>query len=98
MTNVKRGDLAQVVKAPIQYDWMVGRLVKIEAACCFAQVEPAWRFDKPLRHGAVAVGCALDRQLKRIDPLTDDDNREECAQRERPFIRIEPIEGAKEAA
>lgn len=77
MTNVKKGDMAQVIRATPSYQWTLGRVVKIAQGCCFSDVMPAWKFEEPLRHGAVSVQCAPDSHLKRIEPLSDDDARRE---------------------
>ena len=88
MTNVKVGDMAQVIRATPSHDWMVGRVVKIASACCFSDIAPSWQFEEPLRNGAVKVGCAPDHFLKRIDPLSDDESREERAQRDIPAPEV----------
>jgi hypothetical protein len=100
VTNVKVGDMAQVIRATPTHDWMVGRVVKIAKACCFSHAVPSWQFEQPLRHGIVKVGCAPDSHLKRIDPLSDDEGREERAQQElpRPRQRRKEISHAVDAA
>jgi hypothetical protein len=73
-TNVKPGDMAMIIRAYDNYQWTLGRPVKIKDGCCRSTPELViWTFEEPLRgpDGSFAR-CAYDRCLKRIDPLADD--------------------------
>ena len=76
MSNVNPGDTAMIVRATRGYQWTLGRAVEIERACCFAPACTAWKFKTPLVQGGVAIGCAPDAFLKRIEPLSDREARQ----------------------
>lgn len=84
MANVKPGDMAIIVKATQGYQWTLGRPVKIARACCLSDRITAWRFVDALVHEGVAVKCAPDAFLKRIEPLTDDEKRQVAKDAELP--------------
>jgi len=79
MTNVNKGDLAQVVRATRRFEWTLGRVVKIARRCDCADFWNGagavfWRFEDELRNGRGAFAhCAADACLKRIEPLTEPD-------------------------
>ena len=79
MTNVNKGDLAQVIRATPAYTWTLGRVVRIARACDCADFwngngAAYWRFEDELcNDNGVCAHCAADACLKRIDPLTEPD-------------------------
>ncbi len=74
-TNVKHGDMAIIIRAYDNYQWTLGRPVKIKDGCCRSTGELViWTFEEPLKGpDGTFARCAYDRCLKRIDPLKDDD-------------------------
>lgn len=70
--NVKPGDLAQIVKAARNFEWTLGRVVRISHPCCFAGGVRAWRFEDDITNGRASIHCAPDAYLVRIPPLTED--------------------------
>jgi len=75
MSNVKTGDLAQIVKAAGAFAWTLGRVVQIGARCeCAPNDWVYWRFvDELTQAGHIPVHCAGDDCLKRIEPLKEPD-------------------------
>ena len=76
MANVKPGDKALVVNCVHpRTAWTLGLTVTIERRCnCVTEIRPGalwWTFEEPLRQGILAMQCAPDWCLRRIDPLAE---------------------------
>lgn len=74
MSNVKKGDLARIVRTGVGFRWTEGRIVRIAERCgCAAELGLLyWKFEQELRApGHVPTRCCNDACLVRIPPLDE---------------------------
>lgn len=88
MSNVKPGDIAQVVKAFPPFEWTLGRIVGIKEPCCQTLINRiVWEFAEPLVHSdGTTSRCAADACLKKLPDLKEDDSVPTSAEKEVPKI------------
>lgn len=93
MSNVKPGDIAQVVKAFPPYEWTLGRVVVIKEPCCQTLINRiVWEFAEPLRNEKGETSkCAADICLKKLPDLKDDDSVHIDKEEPLPTKKIIPI-------
>lgn len=93
MSNVKPGDLAQIIKAYPPFEWTLGLVVTIYEPCCQTLVNRiVWEFTEPLVHtDGTKSRCAADVCLKKLPDLGEDDAIHTATEEPKPTKKIVPI-------